>query len=209
MKLREIITESSNTNLLVVDVQPEYASYADRILPGVRNMILKSNARVVVIYNNFGGGDSEQDVFNYIAGLDENDYYDDETGDYIDRQPSVIKQKLHRAEFIEKEYGFLRDFMDSGVDDSITIEVIRAMYMQRQTDSRELDLTKLSEPAQQVIEQDMGNIWVQNWVPIAFLKQLSPFYLLGGGRSECLREIELLCNAFNIRFKRLDQLVYG
>jgi len=32
---------------------------------------------------------------------------------------------------------------------------------------------------------------------------------VGGGRMECLREVELLMNAFNIKYKRIDHLVYG
>jgi hypothetical protein len=32
---------------------------------------------------------------------------------------------------------------------------------------------------------------------------------MGGGRDECLREVELLMNAFNIKYKRIDSLVYG
>ena len=41
-------------------------------------------------------------------------------------------------------------------------------------------------------------------VSVNLLRELRPFYMCGGGRTECLREIELLCNAFNIRYKRMD-----
>ena len=42
----------------------------------------------------------------------------------------------------------------------------------------------------------------------AQLKQFNGAYLIGGARDQCLREVELLMNAFNIRYKRIDSLVY-
>jgi hypothetical protein len=211
MRAKEFITESSNTNLLIVDVQPEYDSASRHILSGVQNMIAKSNAKIVVVYNDFGGGDSADDVFNYLAGHDaeyDGYEYDDELDDYVPMQPSALEQKLQRAEFIHKEYGFLRGFMDTGISDNVIIEAVRAMYSQNVSDSRDLDLSLLSQQAQQELENTGENIGVQDWVSIRMLKALSPFYMMGGGREECLREIELICHAFNIKFKRIDSLTY-
>ena len=47
------------------------------------------------------------------------------------------------------------------------------------------------------------------WISVAQLKRFSGAYIVGGGRNECLREVELLMNAFNIKYKRIDSLVYG
>lgn len=47
------------------------------------------------------------------------------------------------------------------------------------------------------------------WTSVAQLKRFNGAYLVGGGRNECLREVELLMNAFNIKYKRIDSLVYG
>ena len=41
------------------------------------------------------------------------------------------------------------------------------------------------------------------------LRKFNKAYIMGGGRNECLREVELLMNAFNIKYKRIDSLVYG
>jgi hypothetical protein len=41
------------------------------------------------------------------------------------------------------------------------------------------------------------------------LNKLSGSYIVGGGRNECLREVELLMNAFNFKYKRIDSMVYG
>jgi hypothetical protein len=47
------------------------------------------------------------------------------------------------------------------------------------------------------------------WTSIAELRRFSGAYIVGGGRKECLREVELLMSAFNIKAKRIDSLVYG
>ena len=211
MRAKEFITESSNTNLLIIDVQPEYSSHSNNILPGVQQMISKANGKIVVVYNDFGGGDTPEQVLHYLAGHDE-EYdgyvYDDETDDYIEAEQSPLEQKLHNAQFIQKEFGFLRGWMDNGVDDRIIIEVIRAMYQHKVYDSRDIQPEWVSEDAQEVLENDSDSIFVQDWVPIHLLHSLQPFYMMGGGRNECLREIELICHAFNIKFKRIDSLVY-
>ena len=47
-----------------------------------------------------------------------------------------------------------------------------------------------------------------NWVSIGKLKQYAGAYVVGGGRNECLCEIRILMNAFNIRAKLIDSLIY-
>jgi len=211
MRAKEFLTESSNTNLLIIDVQPEYQNYANNILPGVQQMIQKANGKIVIVYNDFGGGDTPDQVLNYLAGHDE-EYdgyvYDDEEDDYIPAEQTPLEQKLQNAQFIQKEFGFLRGYMDSGVDNHIIIEIIRAMYNQKQNDSRDLNPELLSDDAQEVLENNSDSIFVQDWVPIHLLHSLQPFYMMGGGRDQCLREIELVCHAFNIKFKRIDSLIY-
>lgn len=49
---------------------------------------------------------------------------------------------------------------------------------------------------------------VVNWLSIKQLKQYEGGYLVGGGRKECLEEVELMMNAFNIRYRRIDSLIY-
>lgn len=216
MRATEFLSEGNSTNLLIVDVQPEYASFSDRILPGVQQMIVRATGKIVVVFNDFGGGDTPEQVLNYLAGVDPEDdgyYYNDEEDDYYPRDATPIEQKLQRAQFIQKEFGFLRPMMDQGISDRTIIQVIRLMYQHRVYDSRNIDFDALPNDIKQDIEQsnfdwDNEGIYTQEWIPVKLLKQLSPFYMMGGGRNECLREIELICNAFNIRFKRIDSLVY-
>ena len=203
------LTESSSTNILVVDVQPAYASHSDRVLPAIQDLIAKSTGKIAVLYN--GDGTTEDDlnsVLMYLTGESEEDYYDDETEEFREPEDTVLKQKLQGAKFFEKTYGFFRGWMDQGVDDAAIIKTVRAMAQARTHDSRDLDNLPelLGDQYQDWMEDD--SLQYPDAVSVAFLKQISPFYMVGGGRQECLREIELLCNAFNIRFKRVDSMTY-
>lgn len=217
MKINQL-TESSNTNLLIIDVQPEYDNWCNNILEGVQGMIEKANGGIFVVYNDFGGGDTLDEVFAYLAGTDQEDeeeFYNDETDEWEYTSPAhtAVSDKLKSAKFFQKEFGFLRDWMDQGVRDSTIIEIIRAMAAAKAYDSRELDYESISDNAKADLEStgiswEDGGIYMQEWVPVHFLKSISPFYMMGGGRQECLREIELFCNAFNIKYKRIDSLIY-
>jgi len=47
------------------------------------------------------------------------------------------------------------------------------------------------------------------WTSVAQLKRFNRAYLMGGGRNECLKEVSLLMNAFNIKYKLIEQFIYG
>lgn len=218
MRATEFLKESTNTNLLIVDVQPAYADYSDSVLPGIQKMIERSNGKIVVMYNGWDYSDDRiTEVLNYLSGSNdlEDMYYDEENDDYIDQEPTLVFQKLQSAKFIEKVYGYFRSWMDEPIEmsDAAIIRTIRAMYQHRITDSRQfedkgIDISTIAGPewTEKVGDPEI-NIYLPE-IEIQLLRQLSPFYMMGGGRNECLREIELLCNAFNIRYKRVDSLIY-
>ena len=85
------------------------------------------------------------------------------------------------------------------------------MVMNDINDSREID----DEPWLELVGEDFRfyddremNIYIPD-INIASLKELSGTLMGGGGRHECLRELELLMNAFNIKYKRVDDWIYG
>lgn len=43
---------------------------------------------------------------------------------------------------------------------------------------------------------------------IDLLKQFSGSYIMGGGINECLKEIQLIMNAFNIKYTTFQKFVY-
>jgi hypothetical protein len=68
------------------------------------------------------------------------------------------------------------------------------------------------------MEQFLGGDWDEameddnisvGWVAVDQLKRYNNCYLVGGGRNECLKEVALLMNAFNIKYKMIEDFVYG
>lgn len=196
MKIEDLF-ERVSANLLVVDVQPEYSRYSDRIVGNVCHLLNTHRGKKVVLFN---GNEVSNDTKEAVM------YYYFEYG--------LNEENVDQIQFIEKSYGFFRGWMDSGISDSIIIKTIRAMHQQRMYDSRQLIENNLLKyylsPAECATVEDLADpIYFPDFFSINFLRSLSPFYIMGGGRNECLREIELICNAFNIRHKRIDNLIYG
>jgi hypothetical protein len=104
--------------------------------------------------------------------------------------------------------------MDYGIEPATIIAAIRELYQQKKTDSRELQFPAFNKrtPQQSLIigaMQEMEDDPISvNWTSVAQLKRFNGAYLVGGARDQCLREVELLMNAFNIRYKRIDTLIY-
>ena len=105
--------------------------------------------------------------------------------------------------------------MDYGVDHAAIIRTIREMYQQKVTDSRELFD---GEDSEDYIEQ-MGKLGIPEevlsdaisveWTSVAQLKRFSGCYIMGGGKNECLKEVQLLMNAFNIKYREVEEFIYG
>jgi hypothetical protein len=212
MTSREIITETRSRPCIVVDVQPAYSGIHDGdenpVFTEIINFVVnQQTGPVLMMVNAAESGltdDTVPDVKIYwedtVRGQDYDFAADSD-------EPAV---NWNRFTIVDKGYGYFRSWMDQGVADAIMIRVIRALYQARVNDSRDLD------PAQ--LKQLVGAQWQDwmtddpvsvEWTSVAQLKRFQGAYIMGGGRRECLREVELLMNAFNISYKRMDHLVYG
>ena len=191
MKFKEFLLES-RADIVLVDFQPVYDALCQRVFEYVVKELNKGLFnRCIAFYNGEELGlNSKNEVIQYYM------------------ENGVNEDIVNQIEFTEKGYGYLRDLMDEGVDDSIIIKIIRYLITNRLNDISQIDdeemLNWLDDHG---IRPDEFHLSIPD-VPIARLKSLSGFRLGGGGEHECLREIELLCNALNIRYKRVSQWVY-
>lgn len=188
MRAYEFITEASTTNLLIVDVQPSYDQWCGHLMDDIIKLLHNHSGRKVITFNGeYLDLDSRDDVIQY----------------YLEN--GLSEDTLDDIEFIEKDYGFFRGWMDNDIDNTTIIKGIRALIMNRKNDTRDLNWEEVFGD----MEEPSDPLYLPDGITVNFMRNLSPFYMMGGGRSECLREIELLCNAFNIRYKRIDSLIYG
>lgn len=222
MRIQDLL-ESRAHPCIVVDVQPEYCGIADGdedpVCVDIIKFVTKQTGPVLMFVNaeeSGLSGDTVADVKLYWEDTlcpEEDRYdYDTDLDEYV-VNPNCPQVDWRRFTIVDKGYGYFRAWMDSGVSPAAIIRVIRALYQYGLYDSRQLQ-----EKDTQILPQLVGNEWQDwmeddpitiQWTSVAQLKRFAGSYIMGGGRNECLREVELLMNAFNIPYKRIDSLVYG
>jgi len=216
MRATEFLAEGRAHPVIVVDVQPEYSGMMDgdenSVFTEIINFVNQQTGPVLMFVNAEDQGltgDTINDIQTYweeTVGFDDDEY---------DNNPNYAGPiNWNRFEIVDKGYGYLRSWMDSGIEPATIIATIRELYAQKKSDSRELQFPASNRrtPQQSLIMgvmQEMNDEPISvNWTSVAQLKRFSGAYLVGGARDQCLREVELLMNAFNIRYKRIDSLIY-
>ena len=211
--------------IIVVDVQPEYSGMNDgdenAVFPEIINFVNKLSGPVLMFVNAEQDGltgdtvDSVREYWDDTVCPEEDRYtHDEETDEYLE-DPNCPRINWDRFTIVDKGYGYFRSFMDRDVDPRLIIKLIRYMYQKRVHDARDLvfppsnQRTADEAELKHLLDEFDGEHFSINWTNVAQLKRFNGAYMVGGGRNECLREVELLMNAFNIRFKRIDSLVYG
>lgn len=192
-----LLVESRNRPLISIDIQPFYAKYLNSIL-----------GRFVDFLNNHKG-----DVYYFYNGSEMGIEDDDSSISFWLLENGLNEDVLERIKFRPKEYSFFRNFMDAGMDRHELIKIIRYMVMNRIYDSRNIEedqwkeiLGNLYDRWSRVVLSD-DNISIPD-ISIAELKQLSGCYLCGGGKHECLSEFKFLLEAFNIKYRLIESLIY-
>lgn len=227
MKAHEIVTEGLNYPVICVDVQPEYSGMNDgeesSVFTDIIKFVNKQTGPVLMFVNaeeQGMSGDTVSDIKEYwndtVCPEDERYTYDDETEEYTEN-PDCDKINWSRFQIVDKGYGYLRSWHDQGVSDAAIIKAIRLMYQNNVSDSRELFNGESSDDYEKGMKQllgadyliGMGDPISVNWTSVSQLKRFNGAYLVGGGRNECLWEVRILMNAFNIRYKLIDSLIYG
>jgi len=211
---KQPLEEGRGTGVIVVDVQPAYKRGNERLFERIIQFVNKQTGPVLMFVN------AEQDMMTDDTVDDIKAYWEDvirgEEWDPEDYDDSPIDWS--RFQIKDKGFGFFRSFMDRGIEDKTIIRLIRLMYQSRVNDSRDLFGGEDSDGYAEKFEQFVGpefKRWMLddgitvNWTSVAQLKRFSGSYIVGGGRNECLREVELLMNAFNIKYRRIDSMVYG
>ena len=195
--------------IIVVDVQPEYCG-ANRVCQRVVNFVQNQTGPVLMFVNAEDQGQTGDTIESIRT------WWEESAGGEWDEDSGTFNEVIDwsRFQIVDKGYGYLRSWMDYGIEPKIIIATIRELYLQKKNDSRELNFPPFNQRTitqsliMGAIEEMEDDPLIVNWTSVAQLKRFSGAYIVGGGRNQCLREVELLMNAFNIRYKRIDSLVY-
>ena len=199
MKLDHILTEANRQSVILIDFQPAYDTdqwgYPDAIQNAIQYLNEKRPSQVTVFYNGSDVGieDTESEVaMHYMEhGLDED--------------------MLDNFHTIEKSYAWLRGWMDQDVENDTIIKVVRYLVNNKMYDSRDMneeDLANIVGDEYDVDSLSTDPIYLPD-ISLGLLKGLSGSLIGGGGRHECLKEMQILMNAFNIKYKMVQDWIYG
>ena len=220
MRVNEFLSEGKSMPVIVVDVQPEYANYGNNaaVCHNIVTFVVNQTGPVLFFVNAENTGVSGDTIYDVKR------YWEDEVYEYSGEydepyQDPNFEEPIDWSRFtvVDKGFGYLRSWHDQGVDDTVIVKAIRLMYQAKVNDSRELFGGENSETYEQGMRDLLGDDYLigmgdpisVGWASVAQLKKFNGAYLVGGGRNECLWEVKVLMNAFNIRYKMIDSLVYG
>lgn len=192
-----------NKFLVVVDIQPGYHSschlITEAVVEKINNSIKEDGSSTPVIFFYVGRDldvDSKDDVIGYLLehGLEE--------------------EKIRHIRFIEKGYGFYRAWMDQGVSEEIILNAAKLMKEEEIYDSRDFEhehwVTIAGENYQKMYHLFDDNIYYPDFNTKLILREdVDNFELIGGGRQECLKEIELFLKASGKTLTVNEKLCYG
>lgn len=192
MNYQQLCEQLSGRDLIVVDIQPTYGPYIktfdlEDFTEYLNDTEFKS---ILYLYN---GPDMGFEDWNEIG------YWLMESG--------LEEEKFDEMTSFEKGYAFFRSFMDLGMEERDLIKLLRYMFDSKIYDSRDiseedwdaLDINWDYDP-----DGDMVNI-----PDVLFqLRQYNNPIVCGGGRDECLAEIELCFKVLDKPYELLERFVY-
>lgn len=193
---QEILIEKRSKDVIIVDIQPMYQNYFGFDLE-VFGQFLLSNRRILFFYNgpDTVGDDTKEDIIEMFY----NATYSEE----------LIDKLQNDTIWIDKGYAFFRGWMDNGADEGFIQRAIRHMVNSGVNDSRDIEAEEWSKlfPDDWDDSFEYDPIFMPD-ISVGDLKTWNGSYLTGGGKNECLREVQLLMNAFNIKYTLVGDFIY-
>ena len=195
----EFLIESKNKPVLVVDLQQpflkHFPNYPIEKVMGFLNQ--QKSITHIYVSNEEGFLDTEQSEQDVLYFWEENGFDTTKNVQMIDK----------------RGWGFFRDWIDKGISNRTIIQTIRLMFSKKITDFRDfegMDIEKLfGMKEDDFLELFENESFYLPELSMSALKQLNGCYLIGGGKTECLLEIKLLLDAFNIKYKQITNFIYG
>ena len=174
--------------LVIVDVQPGYLNHIYFKVSSLLEESRKYDKVIIYFVGEELGMDSLSDMKFFFC------------------ENGIPEEEIEDFTFCEKTYGYLRGWMDAGVDDETIVGVLKYMRKNNIWDSRDLP--------EEYLETALDDIYYPyfegdpNDCILRFLQDNGEVDICGGGSDECLKEMELFFEAEGIKTKRLVQYIY-
>lgn len=176
----------SVSTLVICDIQPAYKNSFTFNLNGF-NKYLDNFSKIVVLYVGPElGCESRGEIARFY------------------RRNGVSRANICRMTWHEKGYGFLRGWMDTGVDHNDIVKVGRRLIKHRKNDSR--DLSGKAWKGLKELKDKPDNIYLPEM--IKKMRSVNGATIIGGGQDECLAEVLLLADICKIKLEVDGRYVY-
>lgn len=193
MRFKQFIKESNEgRTLVIVDIQPSYKSFFSFKPSSFIDFLKESNYKTYLyLYNGpeFGFED-ENDIKQWL--IEESEYEEE----FVD--------KLESFNFYEKNYNFFRNSMDRGDSEEDTIKLINLMLKKNINDSRELE----KEDWEKLDIEDLGEDSINIPDVLDELKKYNNIDICGGGKDECLKEVEICLDVLHKPYTQIKKFIY-
>ena len=181
--------------LVVVDVQPEYENDFHFDIKDFCHFVKQhSYPNTLVLYN--GEFTIKKNwSMNMISEEDLRDYYEKHS------EFPWVYHPLNNAEYHDKGYAFFRNCMDEGFANDVIIPVVKYMWKNNISDSRNIDWDEIDP--QILVQWNKGIIRFlqsEEMINIPDLMDVlneatGHIHLVGGSTNECLREVVIALEA--------------
>jgi hypothetical protein len=197
MLIKDLFESLGNQPLIIVDVQPEYQNYIHFKMKNFTKMLNTYPGKILMLVNAEETGisrDTKDEILQWYLG-------------YGLKENVALSMKIY-----DKGYGYMRAWMDFGIDDDAIIRVGQLMNQHGIDDSRDLE-----KATGQTLEEILGNDYDQNceddalnvnFVEERILQQYDNALICGGGRHECLKEVMLLMDILSLKYQPLEAFIY-
>ena len=199
MNFKQFLNEKRKNNVIVVDVQPMYenAIYFDMY---EFTEFLLEQGNILYYFNgpDTVGDDTKGQIIEWLY----------EQSEYNDELYNKLTDK-RQTTWYDKGYAFFRGWTDQGVDTSMLKKALRYMMSQKVNDSRDIE----PEVWEEMFPDDWHDGLIDDMIylpdiPLNILKKWSGSYIVGGGKNECLLEVQQLMSTFNIKAKTVRKFIY-
>lgn len=197
---KDVLTEAtvSGKTIVSVDIQPEYKDYIT-FIPKWIDFINSSadNNSIVFLYNGPELGMITEQNYKYWL-----------------LEQGINEDVIDTAKFFDKGYAYFRYCMDESIDDEQIVHLIKFMIANNVNDSRDMDKDAWKNFIKQYGSEDVRELMQQSdemiYIPdlMDFIKRFSNIVLVGGGITECLKEVELALMALDKPYKVLSKYTY-
>lgn len=197
----QFIIESSNSkNIVVIDVQPTYQKGIHFNLKKFYNFI-KDNYDTKNVYWVFDEIDSRYDIYDMVNFITNEEYFNEE-----DKSANEIYEFFDSINIVTKEYGFFKNVMDK-FGSEIALKLAKEMVKNNlHYISDDEDYEGVLNVDEEILDYAKRNGFS---IPdLDDLKQLKTCDICGGGEDECLLEVSIVLDLYEVEYKKLRKWIY-